>query len=384
MQLLVALATGAAALVAPTQRALPKTVRQFNFGDFGKSKDYAAAQEKIKQYDTTKTVETAKYGKRAIRATQLNGQNVLNPEPACAAFIAFAAFECYLSAQACAGKSSGDICPISTIRDWNPDLVTGGVFLFVCAVWLNWYGTFRRLAIDERGIEVVSCSSPRRDPQEQDIEQVPKSWAWGGPDRVEFKDVDDWAILPVVPVLYVREVARTASGSTRQVPYFYAPSFDTKTVEQLFESYGVPQADPEDSVLGKGSQYGAAGVLSYIAWEWAFWIGSFGIAALLFNLYEGHLPDLRFAASLDFNLPLNHIDLLQTKSGMVSIDLPSFPLQFTAQNGGDFANIAASAFVIVNLARLILPLRLALALATAPFFQETVVAPFNRLTGKAE
>ena len=188
----------------------------------------------------------------------------------------------------------------------------------------------------------------------------------------------------VVPVLYVREVARTASGSTRQVPYFYAPSFDTKTVEQLFESFGVPQADPEDSVLGKGSQYGAAGVLSYIAWEWAFWIGSFGIAALLFNLYEGHLPDLRFAASLDFNLPLNHIDLLQTKSGMVSIDLPSFPLQFTATNGADFANIAASAFVIVNLARLILPLRLALALATAPFFQEKVVAPFNRLTGQAE
>ena len=197
MQLVLALATGAAALVAPTQRALPKTVRHFNFGDFGKSKDYAAAQEKIRSYDTSKTVETAKYGKRAIRATQLNGQNVLNPEPACAAFIAFAAFECYLSAQACAGKSSGDICPISTIRDWNPDLVTGGVFLFVCAVWLNWYGTFRRLAIDERGIEVVSCSSPRRDPTEADIDTVPKSWAWGGPDRVEFKDVDDWAILPV-------------------------------------------------------------------------------------------------------------------------------------------------------------------------------------------
>lgn len=215
-------ATAASALVAPTRRTTPKTIRQFNFGDFGKSKDYAAAQEKIRSYDTSKTVETAKYGKRAIRATQLNGQNVLNPEPACAAFIAFAAFECYLSAQACAlaasrsrhrraslvscsilrlragaGKSSGDICPISTIRDWNPDLVTGGVFLFVCAVWLNWYGTFRRLAIDERGIEVVSCSSPRRDPTESDIDTIPKSWAWGGPDRVEFKDVDDWAILPV-------------------------------------------------------------------------------------------------------------------------------------------------------------------------------------------
>ena len=105
MRLLVALST-ASALVAPTQRALPKTVRHFNFGDFGKSKDYAAAQEKIRSYDSTKTVETAKYGKRAIRATQLNGQNVLNPEPACAAFIAFAAFECYLSAQACALAAS--------------------------------------------------------------------------------------------------------------------------------------------------------------------------------------------------------------------------------------------------------------------------------------
>ena len=105
MRLLLALAS-ASALVAPTRRALPKTVRQFNFGDFGKSKDYAAAQEKIRSYDTSKTVETAKYGKRAIRATQLNGQNVLNPEPACAAFIAFAAFECYLSAQACAPAAS--------------------------------------------------------------------------------------------------------------------------------------------------------------------------------------------------------------------------------------------------------------------------------------
>jgi hypothetical protein len=84
-------------------------VRHFNFGGFGKSKDYASAQEKIRSYDNTQTVETAKYGKRAIRATQLNGQNVLNPEPACAAFIAFAAFECYLSAQACALAASR--CP---------------------------------------------------------------------------------------------------------------------------------------------------------------------------------------------------------------------------------------------------------------------------------
>ena len=110
MRLLAALAT-ASALVAPTRRTTHKTVRHFNFGDFGKSKDYAAAQEKIRSYDTSKTVETAKYGKRAIRATQLNGQNVLNPEPACAAFIAFAAFECYLSAQACALAASRSVAP---------------------------------------------------------------------------------------------------------------------------------------------------------------------------------------------------------------------------------------------------------------------------------
>jgi len=128
MQLLVALATGAAALVAPTQRALPKTVRHFNFGDFGKSKDYASAQEKIRSYDNTQTVETAKYGKRAIRATQLNGQNVLNPEPACAAFIAFAAFECYLSAQACALAASRSVAPSHHAS--SPGVMDVGGFLF--------------------------------------------------------------------------------------------------------------------------------------------------------------------------------------------------------------------------------------------------------------
>jgi hypothetical protein len=384
MQLLL-LAAAASALVAPRPRTARHAVRaHFNFGKFGKSNDYEEATKKLRAADTNTQIETEKFGKRAIRATSFDGKRVLNPEPAVAAFVAFGAFQCYLSSQKCAGVSSGEICPISTIRDWNPDLVTGGVFLAVVAIWLNWYGTFRRLSIDDRGLEVLACNSPRRDPMEGDLETLDRSWAWGGPDRVEFKDIDDWAILPVVPILYVREVARTASASTRQVPYFYAPSFDTKTVEQLLTYYDVRQADPEDSVLGKGSQYGAAGVLSYIAWEWAFWIGSFGIAALLFNLYEGHYPDLRFAASLDFAKPLNHIDLLNTKSGMVSVDLPAFPLQFTATNGPDFANIAASAFVIVNLARLVLPLRLALALATAPFFQEKVVVPFNRLTGQEE
>lgn len=66
---------------------------------------------------------------------------------------------------------------------------------------------------------------------------------------------------------------------------------------------------------------------------------------------------------------------------MLSVDLPSFPVVFDARNSGDLANVATSAFLVVNLARLILPLRLGLALATAPFFDRTVVGPFNKLRG---
>ena len=53
------------------------------------------------------------------------------------------------------------------------------------------------------------------------LEPSPRSWAWGGPDRVNFRDVDDWGILPA-GILYVREVSKTASGAERRVPNFYA------------------------------------------------------------------------------------------------------------------------------------------------------------------
>mmetsp|Transcript_21639 Transcript_21639/g.66525 ORF Transcript_21639/g.66525 Transcript_21639/m.66525 type:complete len:363 (-) Transcript_21639:31-1119(-) len=318
---------------------------------------------------------------RAVRATRVGDKDVLTPEPAAASLVTFFAFQCYLSSQQCAAKAGGDICPLSTIRDWNPDLVTGGLALGVLAAWLLWYGTFRRLAIDARGLEVVAAETIKRDPTGK-LEPSPRSWAWGGPDRVNFRDVDDWGILPA-GILYVREVSKTASGAERRVPNFYAPTYDTNTVEALMERYNVPKADPSESVLGQGSAAGAAGVVSYIAWEWAFWIGSFGVAACLFNLYESHWPDLRFAASLDFGLPPNHLDLLQVKGELLGFDLPAFPLGFAANNGDDLSNIAASAFVIVNLARLVLPLRLALALATAPFFQRTVVDPFQKAAGKA-
>ena len=94
---------------------------------------------------------------RAVRATDLGGRFVLTPDTSAAAVaragvsralprrasrggcredapsrvsppqVAFVAFECVLAAQKCPAKTAGDLCGIETIRDWNPDLTTGGV-----------------------------------------------------------------------------------------------------------------------------------------------------------------------------------------------------------------------------------------------------------------
>ena len=326
------------------------------------------------------TTDEPSYGKRAIRADKVGNADVLIPDNKISSVIAFLGFQAVLGSEQCPEKAGGDICGLSTIGDWNPDGTTLGVALLATAAWLTWYGTFRRLAIDPQGISVVNVESESKDGLEV---STPDGWLYGSADRVDFKDVDDWAILPG-GALYVREVCKTSKGSTRKVPYVFAPSFDCKSVEILLgERYGVPQADPAESVLGAGSKAGAAGVVSYIAWEWAFWIGSFAGAAALFALYEGHPPDLQFTAGYDGGLPPAHFDLLVVQGELKSVDVPVLPFKFAANNPDDLSNIATSAFIVVNLARLLLPLRLGLALATAPFFERTVVTPFNKLRNAA-
>ena len=318
--------------------------------------------------------------KRAIRSTTVGGLDVMTPDNRVACLLGAAGFEFVVSAEQCSGKASGDLCGFDTISAWNADGVTLGLTCVLAASWLAWYGTFRRLGIDSSGIGVYNVLDESK--TSVDVENR-DGWLYGSADRVDFKDVDDWAILPG-GALYVREVCKTSKGSTRKVSYVFAPSFDCKSVEILLgERYGVPQADPAESVLGAGSKAGAAGVVSYIAWEWAFWIGSFAGAAALFALYEGHPPDLQFTAGYDGGLPPAHFDLLVVQGELKSVDVPVLPFKFAANNPDDLSNIATSAFIVVNLARLLLPLRLGLALATAPFFERTVVTPFNKLRNAA-
>ena len=83
---------------------------------------------------------------------------------------------------------------------------------------------------------------------------------------------------------------------------------------------------------------GRAGIISYIIWEWAFWIGAGGIAAFTYFQVTGHWPDFG--------------------------------------NDEDKAQVAASAFALVNVARFAVPLRIGLALSTTPWVDDNIVKPF--------
>jgi hypothetical protein len=83
---------------------------------------------------------------------------------------------------------------------------------------------------------------------------------------------------------------------------------------------------------------GRAGIISYILWEWAFWIGAGGIAAITYYQATGGWPDL--------------------------------------SNPDDQAKVGASAFALVNVARFAVPLRIGLALGSTPWVDDNIVKPF--------
>ena len=85
---------------------------------------------------------------------------------------------------------------------------------------------------------------------------------------------------------------------------------------------------------------GVAGIISYIFWEWAFWIGAAGVAAVGFNAATGHFPDL--------------------------------------SNQEDLSKLGAEAFALVNVARFAVPLRIGLALSTTPWVQDNIVDKFQK------
>ena len=100
------------------------------------------------------------------------------------------------------------------------------------------------------------------------------------------------------------------------------------------------KGEEKENMMQQVKDAGPAGILSYIIWEWVFWIGAAGIAAFGFYTVQGHLPDLTSDA--------------------------------------DKGSVAAEAFAIVNVARFAVPLRIGLALGTTPWVKENIVDKFSK------
>ena len=84
---------------------------------------------------------------------------------------------------------------------------------------------------------------------------------------------------------------------------------------------------------------GVAGAISYALWEGAFWtVGGAG-AVVAYFFATGHWPDL--------------------------------------SDNDDKAKLGAEAFAFINIARFIVPLRIGLAVGTAPWVDENIVKRFN-------
>mmetsp|Transcript_19757 Transcript_19757/g.54398 ORF Transcript_19757/g.54398 Transcript_19757/m.54398 type:complete len:203 (-) Transcript_19757:165-773(-) len=91
----------------------------------------------------------------------------------------------------------------------------------------------------------------------------------------------------------------------------------------------------EEDPMNKIKSFGAAGVISYAGWEFAFWTigGAIGISA--FMAAQGHMPDF--------------------------------------SNQTDMSAVGGEAFIFINGARFLVPLRLGLALSTAPWIRDNVL-----------
>jgi len=104
-------------------------------------------------------------------------------------------------------------------------------------------------------------------------------------------------------------------------------------------------ASPEEktNLMQKVKDAGAAGVVSYMFWELAFWGVSVPACILGYHEVTGHWPDF--------------------------------------SNKDDVTQLGAEAFAFVNLARFAVPLRIGLALSTTPWVQRNII---DRLPGRAD
>ena len=93
--------------------------------------------------------------------------------------------------------------------------------------------------------------------------------------------------------------------------------------------------EEEEDLMQKVKDSGLAGVISYAAWELAFWLFSIPVALFGYKELAGHWPDF--------------------------------------SDKEDMAKLGAEAFAFVNFARFAVPLRLGLALSTTEWVKENIV-----------
>jgi len=100
------------------------------------------------------------------------------------------------------------------------------------------------------------------------------------------------------------------------------------------EERKVEEPNPMDKI----KELGIAGTVSFVLWELAFWGIGGGGAAAVFIATTGYLPDFG--------------------------------------NPTELAEVGGEAFVFINAARLLVPVRIALVISTAPWVDENVVQKF--------
>jgi hypothetical protein len=150
-------------------------------------------------------------------------------------------------------------------------------------------------------------------------------------------------IAPLTPSVRMRHptmVATTELDELREVNRQLQRDLDAlglRGADRTLLTSAEPQSD-EPSVkqlLQRIKDAGVAGAVSYAGWELLFWVASVPVCFVAFYGVSGHFPDF--------------------------------------SNQDDVAALGAEAFAFVNVARFAVPLRIGLALSTAPWVQANVI-----------
>jgi len=158
-------------------------------------------------------------------------------------------------------------------------------------------------------------------------------------ERFKRKPADVELPPPVALEVADAEECELDKPETCEEPILVMSATDKMLVKLGMKTEDECELEPEgENLMEQIKCAGRAGIISYILWEWAFWIGAGGFAAFTYYTATGSWPDL--------------------------------------SNPEDQGKVAASAFALVNVARFAVPLRIGLALSTVPWVDDNIVKPF--------